>query len=167
MYFDQKKAAGTWGKVGNFTIGGDNPAGAFRKSELSPARVNPTIEVVLRNKGIHKHLFADAIALKYLDYSTGVEELMPSLPQNTIRLNCYPNPAYNEVYYKFDLPVLYPVSIRLYNILGEEVITKNMGNILPGEYIIRLDLSGIPEGVYFYRFSAGLIINTGKIVIKR
>ena len=65
-----------------------------------------------------------------------------------------PNPASSLTMIKYQLPVAGKVSMTLYNSLG--VAVKNLVNEAkqPGIYEVRFSTSGLPNGNYYYKFSA-------------
>ena len=76
-----------------------------------------------------------------------------SLAQN------YPNPFNPSTEIRYDLPVSAHVSLRVYNVLGEEVSTLVDADELAGTHIARWegrDASGAPvaSGIYFCRLEA-------------
>lgn len=85
---------------------------------------------------------------------------------NKIHLsNLYPNPATNFVDINYDLPYeIETASVKIVNILGsvvkEQQINKGMGKL-------RMDISDINDGIYFYStFVNGEAIKTQKLIIK-
>ena len=95
---------------------------------------------------------------------TGVEEeLVPdpvprvySLSQN------YPNPVSLSTTIRYGLPTESLVNLRVFNILGQRVITLVNEKKKPGSYRVTWDLRGVnrenlPNGIYFYRITVGAI----------
>jgi hypothetical protein len=71
-----------------------------------------------------------------------------SLSQN------YPNPFNGTTRIVVDLPVPGRVTLKIFNILGQEVRTVLDGLYRPaGQYQQMLNLENLPSGVYFYRLS--------------
>jgi hypothetical protein len=66
----------------------------------------------------------------------------------------YPNPSNPRSKIDFELPVDGRVSIRLYNLLGEEVSTVLDETREAGYYSAEFDGSMLASGVYFYRIYA-------------
>jgi len=85
-----------------------------------------------------------------LSYQTmGIE----ILAQSGGKLNIYPNPVTNvaNIVYKLDQPA--QVELILFNQLGQQVINLSTGNQEAGKHVERIDMSGLPEGVYHCRLS--------------
>jgi hypothetical protein len=79
------------------------------------------------------------------------------------KLKVYPNPASTS--FTILLPEAVPVWLNLYNELGQRVITNYELKITAST----INVSSLPEGVYFYRVIAedGSLIGEGKEVIQR
>jgi hypothetical protein len=83
---------------------------------------------------------------------TGVDDgpggLLPgdfSLAQN------YPNPFNPTTQITYALPKAGPVSLQVFNILGQEVKSLVEGYQPAGTYFVEFDGQGLPSGIYFYR----------------
>ncbi len=75
---------------------------------------------------------------------------------NEFRLdNNYPNPFNPTTKIKYSVPVNSRVSLKVYDILGNEVATLFEGVRQPGNYETTVDGSKLTSGVYFYRMKAG------------
>jgi photosystem II stability/assembly factor-like uncharacterized protein len=67
----------------------------------------------------------------------------------------YPNPFNPTTTIKFDLPRASKVTLKIYNILGEEVATLFSGSLNSGSHSIEWSRpAGIASGIYFYRLCA-------------
>jgi hypothetical protein len=77
----------------------------------------------------------------------------------------YPNPFNPATTISFDLPELSVVSLKVYNLVGEEVATLADGARQAGAYRVRFDGSDLPSGVYVYRLTAGTFSAGGKMVL--
>jgi hypothetical protein len=63
----------------------------------------------------------------------------------------YPNPTSTELHVRFNLPNEDEVSIALYDLQGNLILEKKMGNKIAGEHQEKLDLKDLPQGTYFCR----------------
>ncbi|MBM2846696.1 MAG: hypothetical protein HW407_2008, partial [Bacteroidetes bacterium] len=84
----------------------------------------------------------------------------------------YPNPFNPSTKIKFEVPEFSDVSIKLYNILGQEVATVFEGQKDTGRYIVDWngrDASGtqVATGVYFCRMRVGGFAKTLKMLLIR
>lgn len=81
----------------------------------------------------------------------------------------YPNPFNPNTTIKFSIPTNGTVSLRLYNILGKEIMNIFDGYLNSGTYSINLNLDNFPSGNYFYnlRFitGSGVVFNDVKKLV--
>jgi hypothetical protein len=66
----------------------------------------------------------------------------------------YPNPFNPTTTIEFSIPKAEFVTLKIYNILGEEVTTLVSERLTAGQYKYQWDASGLPSGVYFYKLEA-------------
>ena len=97
------------------------------------------------------------------DYSVPVEF---NLYQN------YPNPFNPSTKIKFTIPSNVKretsnVILKVYDILGNEIITLLEKELTAGEYEFTFDASKLSSGVYFYQLKTGSFVITKKMVLIR
>ena len=85
----------------------------------------------------------------------------PCLTQN------YPNPFNPSTTIEFDLPRTSKVSVKIYNIIGEEVATLLSASLLSGSHSVDWDASNLASGVYLYRLQAGDYVETRKMMLMK
>lgn len=66
----------------------------------------------------------------------------------------YPNPFNPSTAITFDLPVAGPVSLIIYNTVGQEITRLVDGPLTAGRHEVVFDAAALPTGIYFYRFEA-------------
>lgn len=97
---------------------------------------------------------------------TGVEvEHTPAIPQEFTLTQNYPNPFNPSTTIEFGLPKNEFVTVKVYNVLGQEVETLVSGMQDAGTYTVRFDASRLTSGVYFYRVQAGQFSQTKKMLL--
>jgi hypothetical protein len=79
----------------------------------------------------------------------------------------YPNPFNPTTSIEFDLPKTAEVTLKIYNVLGEEVITLLSGSVSAGSYQYEWDASGSASGVYLYKLQAADYVKTLKMVLMK
>ena len=84
-----------------------------------------------------------------------------SLKQN------YPNPFNPTTDFKFQIAEQRFVSLKVFDILGEEVATIVNEDLLPGNYSVSWNASNFPSGIYFYRLNAGTFSAIKKLVLTK
>lgn len=77
----------------------------------------------------------------------------------------FPNPFNPTTEIKYSIPSRSFVTLKVYNILGNEVRTLVNENKEAGEYSINFNAGSLPSGVYFYRIAAGNYTDLRKMVL--
>jgi hypothetical protein len=101
------------------------------------------------------------------DRSSGLKQpIVFNLHQN------YPNPVSHGTVIKYSIANPCKVELILYDITGRQVAVLVNENQKLGYYQVNWDIHNVsekqlPNGVYFYRFTAGEYTNTKKMVIVR
>jgi hypothetical protein len=67
----------------------------------------------------------------------------------------YPNPFNPSTVIQYGLPVGGMTTLKIYNVLGQEVETLVKEMQAPGTYSVRFDASSLSSGVYFFRLQSG------------
>lgn len=97
------------------------------------------------------------------------DDTNPSLPVTALKGN-FPNPFNPETTIEFSLEKSGPVSIEVYNIMGQRIITLVNDHYLSGNHRIVWkgnDDSGVSvgSGIYFYRMVSGSYTSTRKMIL--
>jgi hypothetical protein len=82
-----------------------------------------------------------------------------SLSQN------YPNPFNPSTTIKFTIMKGDFVSLKIYNVLGQEVVTLVNQQLTPGSYSYKFDASRLGSGIYFYTVNSGSFNQTKKMIL--
>ena len=77
----------------------------------------------------------------------------------------YPNPFNPMTKIKYSIPKQSYVTLKVYDILGNEIETLANEEKPAGEYEVTLDAVNLPSGVYFYRLQAGSFVKTKKMIL--
>ncbi|MDI6766737.1 MAG: YCF48-related protein [Bacteroidota bacterium] len=111
-------------------------------------------------------LGADSTILKY-DKTVGIKEEQ-SLNELSFKLHQkFPNPFNPLTTIKYDLSEDVHVTIRIYDVLGREVVTLVDDFQDAGYKSVNFDASNLPSGVYFYRMTAGHYADIKKMILLR
>jgi glucuronoarabinoxylan endo-1,4-beta-xylanase len=109
-------------------------------------------------------LEASSITTFVADATTGVTST-PTVPQAYTLSQNYPNPFNPTTRIEYTVPRAGDVSLKVYNLLGQEVATLFEGMRQPGRYEATFNASGLPSGVYFYQLRAGNFMETKKLLL--
>ena len=77
----------------------------------------------------------------------------------------YPNSLNPGTKIKYQIQVLNFVTLKIYDVLGNEIVNLVNEEKLPGNYEIEFDASRLPSGVYFYILKSGSFVETKKMVL--
>ncbi len=77
----------------------------------------------------------------------------------------YPNPFNPTTVIKYTLPKEANVTLKVYNLVGQEVATLVNANQAQGIYEVTFDASNLSSGVYFYTLNAGNFSVTKKMML--
>jgi hypothetical protein len=96
---------------------------------------------------------------------TSVEdELTPvafSLEQN------YPNPFNPATMIKFSIPEASTVSLKIYDVLGNEIASLLNEEKNKGTYEVNFTATNLSSGIYFYKLEAGNFVQTKKMILMK
>jgi hypothetical protein len=98
---------------------------------------------------------------------TTVEESVGEVPNQFALSQNYPNPFNPSTIINYQLPAQSHVTLKVYDVLGREVVTLVNEQKAPGSYDVTWDASTISSGVFFYRLVAGEHSQTRKLVLLR
>ncbi len=97
---------------------------------------------------------------------TSVESDYGLMPDNFELGQNFPNPFNPGATIEFKLPQQEKVNLKVYDILGREVITLINGEVLKaGVHKIGFDLGSQPSGIYIYRFKSQNFSQTKKMTL--
>jgi hypothetical protein len=77
----------------------------------------------------------------------------------------YPNPFNPSTSITFDLLESGNVSLRVYNMIGQEVATLVNGSLVTGRYTVNFDAGNLPSGLYLYRLEANGFTDQKKMLL--
>lgn len=103
----------------------------------------------------------------YQDVITSVNDHQEIIPTVFKLEQNYPNPFNPSTMIRFAVPERNNVLIRIYDILGGEVLTLVNEELDAGWYERKFDAGSLSTGVYIYRMQAGSYISTKKMLMLR
>jgi len=99
------------------------------------------------------------------DFVTSVEKLDDLIPAKFELEQNYPNPFNPSTKIRFTVPEAGLVTMKVYNLLGQEVVTLVNEEQAVGVYEVTFDAANLPSGIYFYSINAGDFIATKKMIL--
>lgn len=96
---------------------------------------------------------------------TGVEPVGNFTPNKFELLQNFPNPFNPITTIKYNIAKNCFVSIKIYDILGKEVITLVNSNLKAGQYEIKYNASNLTSGIYLYKIIAGGFTDVKKMIL--
>jgi hypothetical protein len=107
------------------------------------------------------------INLRYKPIVTDVEVETNNIPAAYSLSQNYPNPFNPSTTIEFTLPRSSYVTLKVYDILGREVVSLVDAVQEPGYKSVRFDGTRLASGVYFYRIEVGNFVATKKLLLLR
>jgi len=98
------------------------------------------------------------------NYSKKVEVYIPVPAKFCLEQN-YPNPFNPATTINYQIPIKSKVTLKVYNSLGEELITLVNENKNAGRYEVNFDGSKLVSGIYIYRLTAGRYAASKKLIL--
>lgn len=106
---------------------------------------------------------AEAVANGYVD-GTNITSLQ-EMTQIDAQIKIYPNPANNYTNVLLNLQEPNQVQLKLIDITGKEIISKNYG-VLSGAQQLVVPTSNLESGLYFVKLSLNSSVSTKRLVVK-
>ena len=86
-------------------------------------------------------------------------------PASFALLQNYPNPFNPSTRISYQLPINSFVTLKVFDVVGNEIATLVNEEKSAGEYKVDFDASKIGSGIYFYTLSAGEFLQTKKMIL--
>ncbi len=137
-------------------------------NDIYDVKLQSNNKIILSGSVTGTSEFAQVLA-RYRNNVTDVEE--EDLPVSFMLSQNYPNPFNPTTMRKYSIPANANVethgrvSLRMYNVLGEEVATLVNEKQSPGEYSVQFNATDLPSGVYFYTLHVGDFVETRKMIL--
>jgi spore germination protein YaaH len=87
------------------------------------------------------------------------------IPRDIILYQNYPNPFNPTTKIKYSIPETGLVVIKVYDMLGKEIVTLVNEKQLSGHHEVDFDGSRLPSGIYFYSINYNKHLLTGKMTL--
>ena len=142
--------------------------GAGALSELSLSEINGVV-VVPDMMSDSTYEIASGTAMEFdvigVALITAVDEPDEGVPTIISLSQNYPNPCNSTTIIKYTLPHSSPVSLKLFDQSGREVVKSFEGIKPPGVHGTRLDASNLASGIYYLTLTALESIQTRSVLV--
>ncbi len=125
--------------------------------------VNQSFEIEVNSYPLSVELDPNNLILKDILGTTEVED--ETLPADFTLSQNYPNPFNPTTKINYALPKDEFVTLKVFNILGEEVAKLVEGRVTAGSHSVEFDASNLSSGTYIYRLTAGKFVSTKKMIL--
>jgi hypothetical protein len=98
---------------------------------------------------------------------TSVDSQDGSVPRTFDLAQNYPNPFNPSTTIQYSIPKATHVTVRVYNLLGEEIETLVDQSQTAGSYSLRFDASRLASGMYFYQLKTAEFVSTKKMILTK
>jgi L-ascorbate metabolism protein UlaG (beta-lactamase superfamily) len=122
----------------------------------------------LINKFPNIFLFKNSLQEKYFSKKLTLINLEDKLLPESIKLyQNFPNPFNPSTEIRYSVKEAGNVLLKIYNSLGQEIITLVNKFQYPGEYIIKIKATGLASGIYLYRLQTGSFSQARKMLLSK
>jgi len=103
------------------------------------------------------------MSIRKLNGTTAIHEI--ALPTRVSLEQNFPNPFNPSTTISYSLPVSSKTTIKVYTLLGEEIVTLVNGMQGAGSHSISWNPASLPSGIYLYKLEAGQQVITKRMVL--
>jgi hypothetical protein len=128
------------------------------------SQINTTVLLI---SGNYLYTGSDSFSVwrRPLNEVVGINNENSTIPDKFSLSQNYPNPFNPSTNIKYQIANNKFVSLKIFDILGKEIVTLVNDKQSAGTYEVKWDGSNYPSGVYFYRLMAGDFSETKKMVL--
>lgn len=101
------------------------------------------------------------------DFTSSIDRISDLVPAEFELLQNYPNPFNPLTNIRYNLPKESFVTLRVYNSLGQEVVTLVEEQQLAGSYEVKFAAPNLASGMYFYKLEANGVSLTKKMILMK
>jgi len=95
----------------------------------------------------------------------GIQNNLIGVPSDFMLDQNYPNPFNPSTKISYGIPKESFVSIKIYDILGKQIMSLVNENKRPGYYDVNFNGSNFASGMYFYKIEAGSFVQTRRMIL--
>lgn len=149
-----------WSQSGNKLIGSDAVGNANQGGAVAISSDGNTLIV----GGIADNANLGA-AWIFIPGTNSVQQTSNETPSNFLLEQNYPNPFNPSTVIRYQLPISGDVTLKVYDLLGNEVATLVNEYLPTGSYEVEFNASDLSNGIYFYKLQSGSFVETKKMIL--
>ena len=155
---------GITGKIEG-TIASDPFSGMNGTSGFNPLQAPRLIDV--NNDGKFELLFFDNTDYKFHLFAFGgaITKSAEISANSNLQIENFPNPFSTVTTIKYNVPVKSMVTVKVYDVNGNEIKTLANAQQSQGDYEIPFNRKDLQNGTYFYQVRVGSIVGAKKMVV--
>ncbi len=111
--------------------------------------------------------FSDDNIVKVSNLPVGIEDENIFVADDFSLEQNYPNPFNPSTSIQYRVSSNSNVSLKVYDVLGNEVATLVNEEKSAGSYEIKFNAAGLSSGIYFYKLQAGSMVETKKMILMK
>jgi len=119
------------------------------------------------NKLTAQAVVVDTFGIVHTTVVTKVEKEGTEIPTIFALAQNYPNPFNPETSIRFSIPQESFVTVKVFNTLGEEVVTLVNEAKTAGTYNVSFNAKSLTSGIYFYTIKANDFTSTKKMILMK
>ncbi|MEP7146079.1 MAG: T9SS type A sorting domain-containing protein [bacterium] len=120
--------------------------------------------VYVTGRSIGMGTSSDYMTIKYSQL-TGISQNLNSIPNKFSLSQNYPNPFNPSTVISYQLSVSSFASLKVFDVLGNEVATLVNEKQNAGSYSVEWDASNFSSGIYFYKIESNGFVQTNKMTL--
>ncbi len=117
------------------------------------------------SSGIDPTVYVESSVTTHIVMTDAPGDGSPLLPAAFSLHQNYPNPFNPVTVISFDLPRASVVSLAIYDILGRQLESFDLGHLGAGNHSVEYSAASRTSGVYFYRLTAGEFSDVRKMIL--
>ena len=118
---------------------------------------------IMNPDGFIRFFYMNNVSIYYK--TTGIKDDINSEPVSFILYQNYPNPFNSTTTIKYIIPNSGDVSLKVFDLLGNEVAILIDGYQESGSYEISFNADNLSSGIYFYQLKTGSFVETKKMLL--
>ncbi|MGB5530684.1 MAG: S41 family peptidase [Ignavibacteriaceae bacterium] len=104
-------------------------------------------------------------AIQWISNTSSADKNNAEIVSDYCLNNNYPNPFNPSTTICYSIPILSLVTLKIYDVLGNEIVTLVNEEKSTGNYEVEFDGTGLSSGIYFYKLLAGRFVKTKKMLL--